>query len=78
MLSRSTATKLLKRCKDDHNIMAELCTEIDRLYQEYLAKSLTEKYTGLSNQMDKIINEANSEIVTLRDKVSGDRREFVC
>lgn len=42
-----------------------------RVYQEYLAKGLTDKYGNLSNQMDKMIHDANSEIVGLRDKVSG-------
>lgn len=40
------------------------------IYQEYLAKSLTDKYQTLSTQLDKIINDANSEITTLRDKLS--------
>ena len=41
------------------------------VYQEFLAKSLTDKYSTLSNQMDKIIHDANSEIMGLRDKLSG-------
>ncbi|KAF7716756.1 Uncharacterized protein PECH_008792 [Penicillium ucsense] len=39
-------------------------------YQEYLGKSLTDKYTTLSTQMDKVIHNANSEISTLHEKVS--------
>ncbi|CEJ58040.1 Putative XAP5 domain-containing protein [Penicillium brasilianum] len=39
-------------------------------YQEYLGKSLTEKYSSLSTQMDKVIHNANSEISTLHSKVS--------
>ncbi|EPS33061.1 hypothetical protein PDE_08023 [Penicillium oxalicum 114-2] len=39
-------------------------------YQEYLGKSLTEKYASLSIQMDKVIHNANSEISTLHSKVS--------
>lgn len=42
-----------------------------RFYQEYLGKSLTEKYASLSTQMDKVIHNANSEISTLHGKVSG-------
>lgn len=42
-----------------------------RFYQEYLGKSLTEKYSSLSTQMDKVIHNANSEISTLHSKVSG-------
>lgn len=41
------------------------------VYQEYLAKSLTDKYTSLSAQMDKIIHDANSEITGLRDKLAA-------
>ncbi|KAK5017563.1 hypothetical protein LTR60_001882, partial [Cryomyces antarcticus] len=40
------------------------------VYQEFLAKSLTEKYSTLSSQMDKIINDANTEITNLREKLS--------
>lgn len=40
-------------------------------YQEFLGKSLTEKYTSLSTQMDKVIHNANSEISNLHKKISG-------
>ncbi|OQE27255.1 hypothetical protein PENSTE_c004G09772 [Penicillium steckii] len=39
-------------------------------YQEFLGKSLTEKYASLNTQMDKLIHNANSEITTLHSKVS--------
>ncbi|KAM3067213.1 hypothetical protein ACMFMG_005419 [Clarireedia jacksonii] len=39
------------------------------VYQEYLAKSLTDKYATLNTQMDKIIHDANSEISNLRNKM---------
>lgn len=39
-------------------------------YQEFLVKSLTEKYGNLSKQMDKVIHNANSEISALQIKVS--------
>ncbi|KAI9686254.1 MAG: hypothetical protein M1822_003910 [Bathelium mastoideum] len=41
------------------------------VYQEYLAKGLAEKYANLSGHMDKIIHDANSEIVQLRDKMGS-------
>lgn len=44
---------------------------LHRFYQEFLGKSLTEKYTSLSTQMDKVIHNANSEISTLHKKISG-------
>ncbi|KAJ5102293.1 Zinc finger protein [Penicillium alfredii] len=40
-------------------------------YQEFLGKTLTEKYTNLSTQMDKVIHNANTEIMSLQSKVSG-------
>ncbi|KAJ5083415.1 cyclin [Penicillium angulare] len=40
------------------------------LYQEFLGKSLTEKYTGLNTQMDKLILNANSEISNLHSKLT--------
>ena len=46
-------------------------TKQSSVYQEFLAKSLTEKYSSLSSQMDKIIHDANAEIMGLRDKLSG-------
>lgn len=42
-----------------------------RVYQEFLAKSLTEKYTSLNSQMDKIIHQANAEISDLRAKMNS-------
>jgi hypothetical protein len=48
-----------------------VATNCFRFYQEFLGKSLTEKYAGLSTQMDKVIHNANSEIATLHGKVSG-------
>lgn len=49
---------------------AEL-TGFARFYQEFLAKSLTDKYTNLNLQMDKVIHNANSELSTLHSKLSG-------
>jgi hypothetical protein len=40
-------------------------------YQGYVAKTLTEKYSGLSIQLDKTIGEANSEIETLQNKIQS-------
>ncbi|KAF2813430.1 uncharacterized protein BDZ99DRAFT_382046 [Mytilinidion resinicola] len=46
-------------------------TSQEIVYQEYLAKTLTENYGNLSQQMDKLILEANSEIKTLQEKLQG-------
>ncbi|KAL8731479.1 MAG: hypothetical protein Q9181_004289 [Wetmoreana brouardii] len=41
------------------------------VYQEYLAKSLTDKYNNMGTQMDKIIHDANTEIAALNQKISN-------
>ncbi|KAL4921421.1 hypothetical protein BDW62DRAFT_208413 [Aspergillus aurantiobrunneus] len=38
-------------------------------YQEFLGKTLTEKYTNLNAQMDKVIHNANKEILTLQTRL---------
>ncbi|GKZ24093.1 hypothetical protein AbraCBS73388_010711 [Aspergillus brasiliensis] len=38
-------------------------------YQEYLAKTLTDKYTNLNTQMDKVIHNANTEISALQARI---------
>ncbi|KAJ5811370.1 cyclin [Penicillium riverlandense] len=40
-------------------------------YQEFLGKALTEKYSSLSTQMDKVIHNANTEISSLQSKFAG-------
>ncbi|KAL0260914.1 hypothetical protein SLS55_004606 [Diplodia seriata] len=45
------------------------------MYQEYLAKSLTEKYAMLNSQMDKVVHDANTEIAGLRDKLQAAQQE---
>ncbi|KAJ5330433.1 hypothetical protein N7476_000216 [Penicillium atrosanguineum] len=39
-------------------------------YQDFLGKSLTEKYSNLNTQMDKVIHNANSEMSVLQNKIS--------
>ncbi|KAJ5643439.1 uncharacterized protein N7484_005946 [Penicillium longicatenatum] len=39
-------------------------------YQEFLGKSLTEKYTSLNMQMDRVVLNANSEISNLHSRLS--------
>lgn len=41
------------------------------MYQEFLSRSLTDKYQALSTQMDSIINQANGQINNLQEKLSG-------
>ncbi|KAL3459448.1 hypothetical protein BJX64DRAFT_301283 [Aspergillus heterothallicus] len=40
------------------------------VYQEYLVKSLTDKYANLNTQMDKIIHNANTELSTMQTRLS--------
>ena len=51
--------------------LALLHADFHSFYQEHLCKNLSEKYTHLSTAMDNIINEANSEIQTLQNKIAG-------
>ena len=41
------------------------------IYQEYVAKSLTEKTNGLNHDIDHIVNQANAEIDMLNQKIEG-------
>ncbi|OCK97846.1 uncharacterized protein K441DRAFT_547223 [Cenococcum geophilum 1.58] len=50
-------------------------TSQEIVYQEFLAKSLTERYSHMSQQMDKLILEANSEIQGLQDKLQATQAE---
>ena len=45
------------------------CLTSRSAYQEYLGKIMTDKYTHLSRGMDKVINDANTEIHNLQEKV---------
>ncbi|KAL8931728.1 MAG: hypothetical protein Q9211_006770 [Gyalolechia sp. 1 TL-2023] len=57
------------KCRTQLNEQAVVTT--CSVYQEYLAKSLTDKYNNLGTQMDKIVHDANSEIDTLNQKISS-------
>ncbi|KAK9426067.1 hypothetical protein SUNI508_12611 [Seiridium unicorne] len=41
------------------------------VYQEYLGKTLTEKYTNLTVHLDKVISEANAQITALNNKIAN-------
>ncbi|KAK6067771.1 hypothetical protein SCUP515_09971 [Seiridium cupressi] len=41
------------------------------VYQEYLGKTLTEKYTDLTVHLDKVISEANAQITALNNKIAN-------
>jgi prophage DNA circulation protein len=46
-------------------------TSQEIIYQQHLAKGLTEKYNTLSQQMDQLIHDANAQIKALQDKIQG-------
>ena len=41
------------------------------IYQEYTVKAMTEKYNTLNVQIDKILNDANSELNILNQKLNS-------
>jgi len=43
---------------------------VGSVYQEHVAKTLTEKYGTLNSQLDKIIHDANSEIIDLQTRMT--------
>ena len=49
-------------------------TSQEIIYQEHLAKGLTDKYNVLSQQMDQLIHDANAQIKALQEKVQGMHR----
>lgn len=50
-------------------------TSQEIIYQEHLAKGLTEKYNTLSQQMDQLIHDANAQIKALQDKMQAMQTE---
>lgn len=54
-----------QRTRSDPMLMAR------SVYQEFLAKTLTEKYATMNTQMDKVIHNANTEISSLQSRLSG-------
>ena len=41
------------------------------IYQEYTVKAMTEKHNNLNLQIDKILNDANSELNILNQKLNS-------
>ena len=41
------------------------------IYQEYMVKAMTEKHNTLNIQIDKILNDANSELNILSQKLNS-------
>ncbi|USP74319.1 hypothetical protein yc1106_01593 [Curvularia clavata] len=51
-------------------------TSQEIIYQEHLAKGLTEKYNTLNQQMDQLIHDANAQIKALQDKMQAMQAEL--
>ena len=64
-------TNLPRKCRRILDLATEAILTVGSVYQEYLAKSLTDKYGNLNVQMDKIINDANTELDSLNQKLAG-------
>ncbi|KAL1303522.1 hypothetical protein AAFC00_006897 [Neodothiora populina] len=62
---------LIMECASRGLAFFQYQTTQEIMYQDYMAKSLTDKYAALSAQMDSVINEANAEITSLRDSLSS-------
>ncbi|KAI9888918.1 MAG: hypothetical protein M1814_006150 [Vezdaea aestivalis] len=43
----------------------------ERVYQEHMAKSLSDENNGLNNELDRIIHDANTEFAVIQDKLSA-------
>ena len=41
------------------------------VYQEFLAKTLTDKYSNLNQQLDQVLSDANSELNILNQRISS-------
>ena len=48
---------------------------LSSVYQNYLCKNITNKYSTLSVHLDKVIAEANSELTNLQNKVSSTSKQ---
>ncbi|RPB14602.1 hypothetical protein P167DRAFT_462131, partial [Morchella conica CCBAS932] len=70
VLSGLSPTIIMEVCSKGLGFWTYQVTQ-EVVYQEYLAKSLTERSNTLSGQLDKIIRDANSEIASLRDKIAA-------
>jgi E3 ubiquitin-protein ligase CCNP1IP1 len=60
-----------RRCECLSGLSELHYTDRESFYQEHLGKILKDKYGQLSAAMDKIINEANTEISTLQEKINS-------
>jgi len=56
----------------EHDLSGHTQLTLSSVYQGHLAKSLTIKYSNMSSQLDKVINDANAEIASLREKLDGE------
>lgn len=65
------ATNLRRKCKYRGQELIFHMLTIISIYQEYLAKTLTEKYNTLNVHLDKVVNNATSEMNILNQQLSS-------
>ena len=74
-LSRSGRIRRHKRCERRcEDVLSPQVWSVDvdtSSYQQHVTKNLTERYSHLSQSMDKVIHDANSEIQRLQNKIQG-------
>lgn len=66
--ARDVYTLIYVKKKKNRNALTSVYASF---YQEYLSKDLTEKYGALNAEMEKVIHEANTEISSLQNRLSG-------
>jgi hypothetical protein len=67
----SGPTKPPKKCLQSVHHSQLQADANDSYYQEHLCKNLKDKYTNLSTAVDKLVDNANSEIQNLQTKMFG-------
>jgi hypothetical protein len=67
----SGLTRQRKKCWYTDHVFRRPYSHGCSFYQEHIGKNLTDKYGKLSTAMDKLVNEANSEISAMQNKLTG-------
>ena len=52
--------------------LVEMAKQTFSMYQEYLCKNLTEKYSHINSQLDRVVNEANTQLQNLQKKIQSE------
>jgi hypothetical protein len=49
-------------------------TGVGSVYQQYMERTLVEKYKMLDLRLEKTVNDANAEMASLQDRVKGESK----